>query len=282
VVSFIGQISASFERITAWTIDEICLISRVGERPFEVRHTVKLSGTAVIPRSLEASGGLPKYSDGEIPLRVDGKIVQQVEQNIQREKPPEFPFEPKKFLPKITKSIKKWITNPNHKNHLPRKKDAFLNSIQPFSHVRLQALSEDYVVQKLVAENFIEIDSDGDVFLVDRKFTEFPPAGKDLPYHFTHDLQPAQLEVLRKNIEWVTSLSHPPGSVETLKSAVNQLCFHTFTVEISTIVEEITRKKLVIFDGDKVRYFNAGNKTATKPDNSDASNNTDEQDKTIT
>jgi len=121
--------------------------------------------------------------------------------------------------------------------------------------VRLQILSEDYVLQKLISENYIEIDEDGDVFLVDRKFNDFPPVGRDLPYHFTHDLQPEQLEVLRKNFEWISSLSHPPNAVGNLKYSIVQLCFHTFTLDIDQVVSELLRKKMIIFEENKVIYF---------------------------
>jgi len=111
-VSFKGQLSATFEKISAWTIDEICLISRAGERPFVVKHVVKLSGK---PKQvvIEADTGLPKFDATDVPFN-DGRR-KPLYANAVHEPPPPFPYDPVKFLPKISKSVKKWITNPNHK-----------------------------------------------------------------------------------------------------------------------------------------------------------------------
>jgi len=131
-------------------------------------------------------------------------------------------------------------------------------------------LTEEYVISKLVAENFLEVDPDGDVFLVERKFSGFPASGRDMPYHFTHDLKPEQAEVLTKCFEWISSLQFPPNSLANLKTSINQLSFHTFLVDSSIVVDHLQTRKLVTIQEKKVEYFTSM---------SQAQNNNEQQEK---
>ena len=167
----------------------------------------------------------------------------------QREAPPPFDFDQASLIPKAVKSVRKWCRK--NSQHLPRTREALIHAIKPLCSSRMKVLEVDYVLQKLIQENYIEVDEEGDVFLVDRKFQGFPPAGDDLPYHFTHDLHEAQRKVLFKNFEWVATLTFPPNSLENLKASLVQRNSDTFTVEPHLVVDELCQKKVISIDQDK-------------------------------
>jgi len=249
-----SSLSASFTSIMDWKIDEICIISRSGSdnSPFKVKHTIQLKGK---PKQFQSDDPSKQSREG-IPLHP-----------VVKEAPPPFPFSTDKSVAIIAKSVSKWLkTTPE--SQLPRTKEGFLNAIKSFCNLKIKVLEEDYIITKLVVENFIEVDTDGDVFLVERKFHGFPPVGKNLPYHYTHDLKEAQVAVLQKCIEWSVMVSYPPNSLEKLKSSICQLCFYTFTLQPTTIAEHLTTKNLIQFDENKkVKYLLLKKTTATNATN---------------
>jgi len=230
VPAFIQQITKGYNAIK-WEVNEVCIVSRELDGDFTVKHVIKLSGVPKPPKAKNLKKGV---------VYVDGKYVR-------REKRPDFDFNPRSELPRIASRFQSWARNPNKVNHLPQTRDSLVVSLQPFIGIQVQVVTTEYIMQKLIAENYLEIDEEGDPVLIDRKFTRFPTEEEN-PLHFSLALKEVQLDVLSRCFKWLSSLDLGPATVEGLKKCLDQLSYEKLIVDTTLIVQYFQDKKLITID----------------------------------
>jgi len=138
---------------------------------------------------------------------------------------------------------------------LPKTKEKFLNSIKPFCCFRLPVLTPEYIYARLYEQNFIEIDDEGDLTLINRKFHGFPDKYRE-PQHWVHELNDIQIGALTKCFSWVTSLEMPPTSLGAFRTSLEQLAVEKCEVGVEGVLEYLVGKKIVKVDDDnRVTYL---------------------------
>jgi len=154
-----------------------------------------------------------------------------------------FAFNPNQHFGTIIKRVNKWIAT-NHKS-LPKTPEGLSKSITLFCQIKCQVLSPEYILEKLIIENFLEVDDDDDLIIVDRPFLGFPQKEINGKPHYTHILADVQIKALTKAFLWLSSVQKPANTRDSFMKVMNQFCFTNMQVDPQLIVTILTQKKLI-------------------------------------
>jgi len=181
-----------------------------------------------------------------------------------------FDFNPTAHLPKVMKRICQWMKT--NRNSLPRSQEGLQKSVTPFCSVRCQILSAEYILEKLLFENFLEIDSDGDPIIIERVFQGFPPQTVNSEVHYTHKLKEIQVKALTKAFIWLQTVDKPATTKEGLMNVLNQFCFDFVPLSPPLVISSLVEKNIIEINPQtkKIRYSFLAKDAPTKPTNSKA------------
>jgi len=129
-------------------------------------------------------------------------------------------------------------------SHLPKTKDKLINSIKPFCVIRFPVFSAEYIYARLYEQNYLDVDEDEELILVNRKFDGFPSAYKE-PNHWTKDLNELQLNAASKCFHWISTLEDAPGSFWALRHSIDQLCLGRGEIDPSGFVDYLCSKNII-------------------------------------
>jgi len=168
--------------------------------------------------------------------------------------PPTYRFVPEEHYSKLSKRFQKWLSKRKRTSQPPKTREKLINTIKPFCCIRFPVLSAEYVYARLYEQNFIDIDDEGDLILVNRKFDGFPSLYRE-PNHWTKELNEVQLIAVSKCFNWVTTLESAPGSFWALRHCIDQLCLGKGEIDPVIFVDYLcTRKIIRIDDNNNVTY----------------------------
>jgi len=263
-------------KLDQWKVNEVCIISRTGESPFEILHRVKL-GTKQQPQPKNQKRPNKVPSTTPEPNTVNPPNLPNLPKPQKPQKSPKppsvdqspafpskipetippahFRFSPQEFYPKLQKRFIRWTIKLKDISRLPKTKSKLINSIKPFCVIRYSVISPEYIYARLYEQNYLDIDEDEGLILVHRKFEGFPSPENGLA-HWTNELNELQLDAVTKCFNWVSTLKIPPKSFWALRHSIDQLCFAKGEIDASAFVEYLYTKKIIALDGDDtVTYY---------------------------
>jgi len=200
-------------------VNEIYMISRSGDSPFEILRKIPL-------------GGLKS-----------GRIARPIP-NLPREDTTNFTTI-LRGQSHIVDRVTKWINRPGN-TFLPRDIDKLKKSIAPMC-LELLNLDREYIVALLKAGEYIEINGEN---------VSISPAANNIIGDFEeYGYSEVALQVLKKVQRWLTTCVNPPKSIEKFKNCVNQLSTFQKDFPPEIVIQALVDQNVLRIEGNQVYYL---------------------------
>jgi len=204
---------AKFFKPVEWVVRDICLISRVDDKPFEIKFSIPLS-----------DGSSLNLNELTLPVTsIPSPVLFQIDQlkNIETS------------LVRITK----WIKNSLRKDEskLPRSRRALANSISKMCIVSVNITTEQYVYDILMLEGFIlEIGEE-------INYLKTPESLRD---HKSTTIDSKELRDCLSNVRgWIVQKHNNPKTKAALFKCLSYLVVTKVLVDTSEVIDQLVEKK---------------------------------------